>query len=89
MKPTSPTITVRNLPPEVSRAIRDRARRRKTSLSQAAGELLAEATGATRRQEPILNRDFEEFAGTWTEEEAAEFDAFLAEHRKIDPEDWK
>jgi hypothetical protein len=33
--------------------------------------------------------DLDHLAGTWSDEEAAEFDAALAEQRKIEPELWK
>jgi len=33
--------------------------------------------------------DLDHLAGTWSDEEAAEFDAALAEQRKIDPELWE
>lgn len=33
--------------------------------------------------------DLDHLAGTWTDEEAAEFDAALAEQRKIDSELWE
>lgn len=33
--------------------------------------------------------DFSEFAGVWTAAEAAEFEAALAQTRRIDPNDWK
>jgi hypothetical protein len=35
------------------------------------------------------NTDFDEFAGTWSAEAAAQFDANLAAMRTIDPQDWK
>lgn len=36
--------------------------------------------------ETQLHHDLDHLAGTWSDEEAAEFDAALAEQRKIDPE---
>lgn len=33
-----------------------------------------------------LHDDLDHLAGNWTDEEAAEFDAALAEQRKIEPE---
>lgn len=35
------------------------------------------------------HHDLDHLAGTWSEEAAAEFDAALAEQRKIDPELWE
>lgn len=39
--------------------------------------------------EAELHHDLDHLAGTWSDEEAAEFDAALAEQRKIDPELWE
>jgi len=83
-------ITVRNLPPEVARAIRERARKEKISLNRAVIKLLEEAlgTGGHARKE-VLHHDLDDLAGSWSKEEADEFDRFLKEHRRIDPELWK
>ena len=37
---------------------------------------------------PELQHDLDRLAGTWTDEEAAAFDARLVEQRKVDPEMW-
>jgi plasmid stability protein len=68
-------ITLRNIPPAVEKAIRARARQKKISLNQAVIELLQEPVG-----------DLDRFIGSWTSEEAREFDEALAEIRRIDPE---
>ena len=39
--------------------------------------------------EAELHDDLNHLSGTWSDEEAAEFDAALAEQRKIDPELWE
>lgn len=35
-----------------------------------------------------LHHDLDHLAGTWSEEEAAAFEAALAEQRRVDPELW-
>jgi hypothetical protein len=83
-------ITLRNLPPEVARAIREKAKKEKISLNRAVISLLAEATGLGQQGRKDRSRDeLDALAGSWTKEEADEFDAFLREHRTIDPEMWK
>ncbi|MBI2684944.1 MAG: hypothetical protein HYX27_01410 [Acidobacteria bacterium] len=76
------TISLRNIPPELERAIVDKSKRDGISLNKAAIRLLEGAIRPRRR-----NTDFDEFIGSWTTEEASEFDAVLAEMRKLDPED--
>jgi plasmid stability protein len=85
-------ITVRNLPPGVAKAIRERARKEGVSLNRAVVKLLEEATGFTntKPKKTVLHHDLDHLFGVWTKDEADEFDRFLKEHRSIvDPEMWK
>ena len=82
-------ITLRNLPPAVARAIREKAKKEKTSLNRAVIGLLEEATGLTSRRKEMVHHDLDRFAGCWTEEEYDEFMETLREQRQIDPEMWK
>ena len=75
-------ITLRNLPPEVARAIRKKAKREKISLNRAVIGLLEEATGLTSRKKQILHDDLDRLAGSWTQEEYDEFMEALREQRR-------
>ena len=79
-KGSATTITVRNLPPAVAMAVRDRARKEKVSLSQAVVRLLEEATGEQRTRR-VVHHDLDHLAGRWSEEEYQQFMAALAEQR--------
>jgi hypothetical protein len=46
--------------------------------------MLEEAAG--QRSTSEFHHDLDHLAGTWTDEEAAAFDAVLVEQRQIDPE---
>ena len=83
-------ITVRNMPPAVARAIREKAKKEKISLNRAVISLLEEATGTgQRKQKDVLHHDLDRFAGCWTQEEYDEFMEALWEQRQIEPEMWK
>ncbi len=84
-------ITVRNLPPNVAREVRRRAKQDRTSLNGAVIRLLEERLGAASVDGPkkVLHHDLDFLCGTWTQKEADEFDASLAHQRLIDPELWK
>ena len=83
-------ITVRNLPPAVAKAVKEKARREKLSLNKAVVRLLEEATGAVEKgKKKVLHHDLDRFAGTWSEAEYQEFREAMKEHRQIDPEMWK
>jgi len=81
-------ITVRNLPPAVARAVKEKARKEKLSLNRAIVRLLEEATGEGGRQKAV-HHDLDHLAGRWSEEEYQQFLAAVAEQRRIDPEMWK
>ncbi len=82
-------ITVRNLPPEVARAVKEKARKEKLSLNKAVLRLLEEATGVDKESKKVVHDDLDRFFGTWTKEEADAFDEAAREHRRIDPEMWR
>jgi hypothetical protein len=84
-------ITVRNLPPNVTKAIREKAKREGLSLNRTVAKLLAQATGHAEpgRASSLVQDDLDEFSGVWTKQEAEEFDASLKEQRSVNPEDWR
>lgn len=82
-------ITLRNLPEPVSRALLKLTQERGISLNKAVIVLLLKALGLEPRKGRKVYTDLDFLAGTWSEEEAREFDEELALQRKIDPEMWK
>lgn len=73
----------------MARAVREHAAKYRVSLNRAVAQLLEAAVTPEVPKRGRINHDLDEFFGTWTKEEADEFDRVLAEMRKIDPEDWK
>jgi len=82
-------VTLRNLPPELARVIRRQSAERKTSINKTVISLLEGATNTQRKKQVSLYHDLDALAGTWTEQEAAEFEEALAQQRGIDPDLWK
>ena len=80
-------ITLRNIPPKLQEVILQRAEEEELSLNKVVLRMLEEAAGL--RGAPREHRDLDHLAGTWTKEEAAEFEAVLKDQRRIDPELWK
>ncbi len=80
-------ITLRNIPPDLSQKIEQEAARTNTSLNATVIRLLQEAIGPTDGRSK--KRDLSSFAGTWTKEEAEEFDRNIADVNRIDLEMWK
>jgi hypothetical protein len=90
----SRTITIRNMPEKLERRIETMAADEGASLAQTVIRLLLRATGlggpgdsggpAGRGR----SHDLDALAGTWSDDDAAEFDAALEELRRTDPELW-
>jgi len=76
--------TLRNIPPDLDRALKARAKQLGKSVNQYAVEALARSVGQVVRV-----RNLRDMPGKWTKKDAAEFDAFLTDHRRIDDELWK
>jgi plasmid stability protein len=83
MKPEAQIqYTIRGVPPEVDRALRQRASRSKQSLNRVILEELTAATLGEKRR-----ADFSDLVGRWTPDPA--FDEILASQRRIDWDKWK
>jgi len=74
--------TIRGVPREVDRVLRQRAKQRGESLNRVLIDELTLATvGHTKRA------DFSDLVGKWTPDAA--FDEIMVSQRKIDPDKWK
>ena len=79
---SSTQYTIRGIPREVDRALRQKAARQKRSLNQVIVDELTEATiGAKRRT------DLSDVTGGWIPDPA--FEEIVASQRQIDWEKWK
>ena len=82
-------ITLRNLPPPVARAVKEKARKEKLSLNKAVVRLLEEATGAGDPKSKVVHDDLDHLAGTWSAEEYESVVTAARDQRQLDPEMWK
>jgi Antitoxin FitA-like, ribbon-helix-helix len=84
MKSPSDSIqyTVRGVPPEVDRVLRQRAAQRNQSLNQLILDELTLATVARRQ-----HADFSDLVGRWTPDPG--FDEIMAAQRQVDWDKWK
>jgi|SaaInl7_200m_RNA_FD_contig_21_1707515_length_313_multi_6_in_0_out_0_1 hypothetical protein len=80
-------LTLRQIPEEIERELRQTASRNETSLNQTAIVALQAGLGLTP---PVRRRrDLSSFAGQWTTEEADEFDGLTQQFGQIDAELWQ
>ena len=80
------------MPADLEKRIEALAREEGASLAQTVVRLLLRATGLRDPlgpgDAPRRHHDLDALAGTWSAEEAEEFDCVLAEQRRIDPDLW-
>jgi len=77
-----PQYTIRGVPPEVDRALRNKAAQLKVSLNQlVVDELIRTTIGRARKS------DFSGLVGQWTPDPG--FDEVIASQRQIDWDKWK
>jgi len=85
--------TLRGIDPSLARRLREEARRQGLSLNRTILRLLRQATGLAKSGEPSPGTkrfaDLDGLIGTWSEEEADEFDRALQHLRQIDEEMWR
>lgn len=76
--------TIRNVPVEVDRALRKKAKADGKSLNETALDALRRAAGP---EIPVRYHDLDHLIGTWVED--PEFDRILEAQRQIDEELWR
>jgi plasmid stability protein len=81
-------VTLRNLPPQLDRTIRQRAKKKGVSVNKVVISLLQDHLGESDRKPVRRYHDLDELAGSWSKQEAAAFERTLARQRGIDPEMW-
>lgn len=78
--------TVRGIPEDLEHQLRERARRSGESLNRTLIRLLREAVGLNPSRK---KRDLSALSGTWSQEEADEFDREVRRFEVIDDELWR
>jgi hypothetical protein len=84
-------LTVRGVDGGLHHFLQQEAERRGQSINRYVLSLLQEAAGVGNGdpQTPIVYHDLDHLAGTWAEQEYAEFTQDLAAQRGIDEELWR
>ncbi len=76
---------------DLAREIEELAQREGISRNQAVLRLLKKAVGVDRpaASQDVIGSSLDWFVGSWTEEEAREFDEALADFERVDEDLWK
>jgi hypothetical protein len=76
--------TLRNVPPGLDRALRQRAKQLSRSLNEVAIEAMARGAGVAH--EPVEQHDIDFLFGSWVKD--PDVDQALSDQRKVDPDLW-
>ena len=82
-------LTLRNLPPALARAVKDRAARDGVSLNKAVIRMLEEGLRAPRAKPGKVGHALDDFIGVLSSAEADELIRLAAEERKANAERWR
>jgi hypothetical protein len=89
MRRVMKAITLRQIPLDIDKTIRRRAREKRISANKAVISLLEEHLMKDQHRQTELHHDLDDLCGAWTNAEAAAFDKTLVKQRAIDPDLWK
>ncbi len=81
------TITVRGIDNEVSRALKEKAKKERTSVNSIILEVIKEALGLKKRK--TIYHDLDHLAGTWNEKDFKDFKNKITDFETIDEKIWK
>ena len=79
-------LTIRGVSAPLAKALAEEKARRGTSLNQTVIELLSQALGIGAR---TRSNGLRALAGTWTDEDLAQFDEAVGSTEQIDEELWR
>ena len=83
------TITLRNIDPELKKALSDKAELDSASLNSVVLQVLREAFGLQKRSRRKRNLELEKLAGSWGDKDKSEFEKNTSAFNKIDDEMWQ
>jgi len=84
------TMSLRGIEPEVAERLESEARRRGVSINAHVLQLLRQGVGLAvpGKRRPVY-RDLDQLAGTWSDQEASDFEKSLSAFEQIDEELWR
>lgn len=83
------TLTLRGIDDELARGLERLAQQGRESMNGVILHLLRDKLGLSKPKFREIHHDLDDLAGTWTDEEAREFDVVVSEFSRIDEELWR
>ncbi|MBI2354136.1 MAG: hypothetical protein HYV06_03745 [Deltaproteobacteria bacterium] len=83
------TMTLRGIDETIAAVLKEKARREDTSVNTVMLRILKEGLGIEKKKRNVVYDDLDHLAGTWSAEDAAEFERATAVFEKVDEDMWK
>jgi hypothetical protein len=83
------TLTLRGIDDELAGGLERLAQQGRESMNGVILHLLRDKLGLSKPKFREIHHDLDDLAGTWTDEEAREFDAVVSEFSRIDEDMWR
>ena len=83
------TMTLRGIDERISGALKERDRKEDSSVNTVMLRILKESLGLERKKRSVLYDDLDCLAGTWSAQDAAEFEWATAVFESVDKDIWK
>jgi len=84
-------ITIRGIPSDIEKAIRNESKRKGLSLNKVIISLLEKTVSIQKKRvaKKVSYHDLDHLSGVWSKAEAEEFEKNLRDQRQIDEDVWK
>lgn len=83
------TMTLRGIDDTLSGALKEKARQEDTSINTVMLRILKESLGLEKKKRGAVYHDLDHLAGTWSAQDAAEFESATAVFEKVDEDMWR
>lgn len=83
------TMTLRGIDDRIAEALKEKATREGISVNALTLKLLRETLGIEKKKRGVVYNDLDHLAGTWSEQNAVEFEQVTAVFEKVDEDMWK
>jgi len=83
------TMTLRGIDDRIAEALKEKATSEGISVNALTLKLLRETLGIEKKKRVVTYNDLDHLAGTWSEQDAVEFEQVTAVFEKVDEDMWK
>src|SRR5208337_4383291 len=83
------TMTIRGLDELTIKALKEKAKKERTSVNAALVKLIQEELGLKKKKRTVVYDDLDNLAGTWSDKDYKEFQKKIEDFEKIDKSIWK